>query len=73
MLPKPQPYIGTYIKGDLAGVKVSELGVDKAEKLYHKAYQHLIDTDLCWQLQGRIGREAVHLINLGVCHANTKK
>ena len=23
VLPKPQPYIGTYIKGDLAGVKVS--------------------------------------------------
>ena len=23
VLPKPQPYIGTYIEGDLAGVKVS--------------------------------------------------
>ena len=58
---------------DLAGVKVSELGIDKAEVLYYKAYQHLIDTGLCWQLQGRVGREAVHLISLGVCHANTEK
>ena len=58
---------------DLAGVKVSELGLDKAEKLYVKAYQHLIDTGLCWQLQGRISREAIHLISKGDCFANTKK
>ena len=32
VLPKPQPYIGTYIKGDLAGVKVS----NPSYKKYYK-------------------------------------
>ena len=32
VLPKPQPYIGTYIKGDLAGVKVSNPSYSKYYK-----------------------------------------
>ena len=33
-----------------------------------KAWQHLIDTGLCWQLQGWFGRTARHLIDIGACH-----
>ena len=31
------------------------------------AWQHLIDTGLAWQLQGRFGRTAQNLINQGIC------
>lgn len=34
-----------------------------------EAWQHLIDTGLCWQLQGWFGRTARNLIEDGVCHA----
>lgn len=30
-------------------------------------FQHMIDTGLCWQLQGNYGRTAHHLLNAGVC------
>jgi len=33
------------------------------------AWQHLIDTGICWQLQGFFGREAHRLIQEGVCRA----
>jgi len=31
------------------------------------AWQLLIDTGLCWQLQGWFGRTAMHLIDVGLC------
>ncbi len=37
----------------------------EAEKI--EAWQHLIDTGLCWTLQGRFGRIAKNLIDGGVC------
>lgn len=33
-----------------------------------EAWQHLIDTGLCWRLQGWFGRTAEMLIEEGVCH-----
>jgi hypothetical protein len=33
------------------------------------AWQHLIDTGLCWKLQGFFGRTATTLIKSGECHA----
>ena len=33
------------------------------------AWQHLINTGLAWQLQGRFGRTAQALIDSGVCDA----
>ena len=32
-----------------------------------KAWQHLIDTGMCWQLQGWFSRQANNLILAGVC------
>jgi len=39
-----------------------------SEDQYIEAWQHLIDTGLCWQLQGFFGRTAKQLIDQGVCH-----
>jgi hypothetical protein len=32
-----------------------------------EAWQHLINTGLCWQLQGFFGRTAMRLIQDGIC------
>ena len=32
-----------------------------------EAWQHLIDTGICWRLQGWFGREATRLIREGIC------
>ena len=37
-----------------------------AQDIIH-AYQHLIDTGIVWNLQGRYGRQAQHLIQIGLC------
>lgn len=37
------------------------------EEEQHEAWQHLIDTGLCWVLQGWFGRRARDLIETGVC------
>ena len=42
------------------------------EDTYIKAWQHLIDTGLCWSLQGRFGRTATALIEQGVCRKANK-
>ena len=40
------------------------------EETYIAAWQHLINTGLCWQLQGWFGRTATHMIEEGLCHAS---
>ena len=42
------------------------------EDTYIKAWQHLIDTGLCWSLQGFCGRAAPALIEQGVCRKADK-
>lgn len=43
-------------------------GVEEAdEETQRKAWQFLIDTGVCWQLQGWFGRTAQGLIEAGVC------
>jgi len=43
-------------------------GVEPADEvLALEAWQHLIDTGLCWQLQGSFGRMAAQLIDAGLC------
>ena len=38
-----------------------------SQEHYIQAWQHLIDTGLCWQLQGWFGRQAQEFISSGVC------
>ena len=48
-------------------VQIAE-GVEPAdEDEVLEAWQHLIDTGLCWQLQGCFGRRAAALIDAGLC------
>jgi hypothetical protein len=39
----------------------------ESEEQIIEAWQYLIDTGLCWQLQGWFGRNAARLIEAGVC------
>lgn len=38
-----------------------------SEEQYLEAWQQLIDTGLCWRLQGFFGRTAEALIEAGLC------
>jgi hypothetical protein len=38
-----------------------------SEEQYLEAWQQLIDTGLCWRLQGFFGRTATALIEAGLC------
>lgn len=40
----------------------------ESEDQYIQAWQTLIDTGLCWQMQGFFGRTAKQLIDQGVCN-----
>lgn len=42
-------------------------GYEPDEETAINAWQRLIDTGTCWQLQGWFGRQAVALIEAGVC------
>jgi hypothetical protein len=39
----------------------------ESEEQIIEAWQHLINTGLCWQLQGWFGRNAARLIEAGIC------
>lgn len=39
----------------------------ESEEQAIEAWQYLIDTDICWKLQGRFGRTAMDLIKSGIC------
>lgn len=42
-------------------------GADHDEETMISAWQHLIDTGLCWKLQGCFGRQAQAMIDDGLC------
>ena len=43
-------------------------GIEEVDtETYIKAWQHLIDTGMCWNLQGWFGRTANELIESGTC------
>ena len=49
-------------------IMIAEGAQPSTEELYIEAWQYLIDTDLCWQLQGWFGREATRMIEENLCH-----
>jgi len=48
-------------------VMIAEGIHDSDEATQIRAWQQLIDTGLCWNLQGWFGRQAERLIEEGVC------
>lgn len=51
---------------DAVGIAEGWIAAESEEQLY-EAWQYLIDTGLCWQLQGWFGRTAQSLIEEGIC------
>jgi len=45
-------------------------GMPESREHYIEAWQHLIDTDTCWQLQGWFGRTASQLISVYLIKLN---
>ena len=54
---------------DADAVLIAEGVVDASEEDQLVAWQHLIDTGLCWRLQGWFGRSAQALIDAGMCRS----
>ena len=58
-------------KGDntnFTAVGIAEGWIEaESEEKVIEAWQHLIDTGICWQLQGYFGRTAHRLIEEGIC------
>lgn len=46
-------------------------GYEPDEETSIAAWQLLIDTGVCWRLQGAFGRQAVALIEAGICERRT--
>ena len=49
-------------------VMIAEGETVATSETYVEAWQLLIDTGMCWQLQGWFGREATRLIKENICH-----
>jgi len=58
------------VMDDYSAVAIAE-GFEEAESEEQviEAWQHLIDSGLCWKLQGFFGRQAAALIEAGICNA----
>ena len=52
---------------DYTATMIAE-GVEAADskEQYIAAWQHLVNTGLCWRLQGFFGRQAAHMIEAGL-------
>jgi len=58
---KMTPYLATAIAEGF------NEGENATEEEQIRAWQYLIDTGLAWKLQGRIGRQAMFLIEQDIC------
>ena len=52
---------------NFTAIGLAEGFVEGDESQQIDAWQHLIDTGLCWTLQGFFGRAATQLIESGIC------
>lgn len=56
---------------DMTAIDIAEGFIEpESEKQYIAAWQHLINTGLCWRLQGWFGRTAIRMIEDGVCNGS---
>jgi hypothetical protein len=53
-------------------VMIAEGVIEADEDKQIEAWQHLVDTDLAWSLQGWFGRTAMDLIKQGVIERKNK-
>jgi hypothetical protein len=53
---------------EATGIAEGFIEADSEEQVI-EAWQHLINTGLCWRLQGWFGRQALALIAGGICSA----
>lgn len=66
----PQPDPGVLIMDNFTATGLAEGFIEaESEEQVVEAWQHLIDTGLCWTLQGFFGRTAANLIDAGICTA----
>jgi hypothetical protein len=54
---------------DTRAILIAEGEIEADDETVVAAWQHLIDTGMCWRLQGWFGRAATNLIEQGVCTA----
>ena len=52
--------------GEAIGIAEGYINCDDEKKI-NEAWQFLIDTGMCWELQGWFGRTAIQLIEAGIC------
>ena len=54
---------------DMKAIDIAEGFIEpESEEQFIAAWQHLIDTGLCWRLQGWFGRTAARMIDIGLCN-----
>ena len=58
---------------DIKAIEIIESREDTTREEEVAAWQHLINTGICWDLQGFYGRTAMRLIEEGVCHEASQR
>ena len=53
-------------QSEAVGIAEGFIEADNKEQ-YFSAWQYLINTGLCWRLQGWFGRTAIQMIRNGIC------
>ena len=54
-------------------IDICEGLVESTQSEEREAWQYLINTGVCWELQGWFGRTAARLIEDGVCHEASER
>jgi hypothetical protein len=64
---------GRSVMKDLEAIEIVESKADATREEEIAAWQHLINTGICWELQGWYGRMAAKLIEERVCHEASQR
>ena len=58
---------------DMKAIEIIESKEDATQEEEVAAWQYLINTGICWELQGFYGRTAMRLIEEGVCYEASQR